>query len=30
MVLKNPYTPLPRVRPTLKPENTYYEFLHEE
>jgi hypothetical protein len=30
MVLKNPYASLPRVRPTLKPKVTYYEFLGEE
>jgi hypothetical protein len=30
MVLKNPYTPLPRVRPTLKPKVSYYEFLGKE
>jgi hypothetical protein len=29
-VLKNPYAPLPRVRPTLKPKVTYYVFLREE
>jgi len=29
-VLKNPYTPHPRARPTLKPEVTYYGFLGEE
>jgi hypothetical protein len=29
-MLKNPYAPLPGVRPTLKLKVTYYVFLREE